>query len=531
SATYIPREPRYGRAGLIDVLKYFAKLQKDDSKKLEVAAKKVQKALEMLNSRDTRVKTKPPLSISDDFVSGVLANYDSEYCGIGMIPKFPHATTIHTLLSIYELDGNKVALKMADEMLEAMAKGGIYDQIEGGFFRYSTDEKWMIPHYEKMLYTNAELLSDYIKAYKITKKPLYKRVVKELVDFISKRFEKDGVFYSASDADSFDVKSGKKEEGAYFVYSYKEALRALEKEGIKESKSVLKYLGITKKGNFEGKNNPYICDECEKPKELKKAKEALLKIREKREYPFVDKKILTSWNALYIKALFEASFIDGSYAKSAKNSLDRLLELIYRDERLYHQVLLGKKAKVPAELEDYSFLIDALIEAYQNSFDTKYLNLADKLTKEAKDIFYKDGVWYESLQPFRVKATLESSSYVSSLGVMADDFLKLAVLTDELEYQKSAKEILTGDLALVSKYPSNFPKAVEEYLAFKNGYIVIKAKTPLIEDIKKEVTKKLSYPFVLYKATHDKDIIACKVDSCFAYANSIDDIIKKLKKR
>ncbi len=528
SATYIPTEPKYGRAGLIQVLEYFAKLNENDPKKLKNAADKVEEGLRILESKGKNQRVKLSSSLANDFVSGVLANYDSQYRGIGVLPKFPHASTINTLLVIYELDKNRVSLKMADEMLEAMAEGGIYDQIEGGFFRYSTDEKWMIPHFEKMLYTNAELLSDYVKAYKITKKPLYKKIIKELVAFIAKRFEKDGVFFSASDADSLDAKTGKKEEGAYFVYSYKEAKKALEDDGIKDSKGVLKYYGITKSGNFEGKNNPYI-NSSQKPEDLKLARAALLKIRDKRAYPFVDEKILTSWNALYIKALFEASFVDGSHKKDAKRSLDILLGKIYKNSILYHQILPGKSAKVEANLEDYSFLIDTLIEAYEKTFEKRYLDLANTLLKKAIEQFYKDGVWYDSMKPFKVRATLESSSYVSSLGVMADDLLKLALLKDSLPYQSMANEILENNSEMISKYPSNFPKAVSDTLSLKSGYIVIKAKSSMINGIKDEVLKEISYPFILYKAVENSTILACKIDSCFAYGDDMAEVIKKIK--
>ncbi len=526
--TYIPKEPRYGRAGLVDILKYFAKLQKEDPKKLEKTAVKIEKALNIFDSSVKKVKSKELNSIENDFVSSVLEYYDSEHKGIGMIPKFPHAVTISTLLDIYALDKNVVALKMAEEMLEAMAKGGIYDQIEGGFFRYSTDEKWMIPHYEKMLYTNAELLGDYVKAYKITKKPLYKRIAKELVGFISKRFEKDGVFYSASDADSLDKKRGQKEEGFYFVFGYDEAKTALLRAGIEDYKDALCYLGITKRGNFKGKNNPYINQNCKKPKDLPAVKKALLILRETKEYPFIDKKILTSWNALYIKSLFEISDIVPGYKNTALNSLDSLLKKIYPHNKLYHQVLLGKKPKVDANLEDYSFMIATLIKAYEKTYDKKYLFIAEHLAKKSIVNFYKDGIWYDSLKPFKVKASLQSGSYENALSVMVENLLKLALLKEDMDHQNLAKEVLKENSVAISKYPINFPKAVEAYMAFKNGYIILKADKELIYKLKDEVDKELSYPFILYKLTDNKTPIACKVDSCFAYGD-IKNIIKKLK--
>ncbi len=530
SATYIPKEPKYGNPGLINILKYFVNLKKSDYEKIQNSANEIERYLKLME-QNKNTKAQIPLddNIVRKFVEGVAKNYDEENGGIGVSPKFPHASTIKVLLQIYRLNGDKKALDMAKRMLEAMAKGGIYDQIEGGFFRYSTDERWMIPHFEKMLYTNAELLEDYALAYKITKKSLYKKIVEELVSFLRKRFENEGVFYSASDADSIDKKSGKKEEGAYFVYSYKEAKEALINRGLKNYRQILNYLGITKEGNFERKNNPYIDEYHKKPSNLKEAKEALMSIREKRAYPFIDKKILTSWNALLVRSLFEASDIDRSLLKYAKRSLEALLEKVYVDKKLYHQVLLGKKPKIEANLEDYSFVISSLISAYEKTFDMSYLDKAKIFTNDAISKFYIDKTWQSSLAPFKQRATFEGNAYVSSLGVMVENLLKLAVLEESLSYQELAKSTIEKNSMLISKYPSNFPQAILDIAALKRGYIVIKSKKNKLKSFTDMAYKKLSYPFILYKATLDEIYLACRVDTCFAYSDNLEEMIKKLK--
>ena len=530
SATYIPREPKYGRPGLIEMLKYFVSLKEKNPQKLQAAAKDVEKYLNLMEN--TPKKSKVPLKsdMAKEFVKGVAKNFDKDNFGIGLAPKFPHASTLRALLEIYRLNHDKDALTMADEMLTAMAKGGIYDQIEGGFFRYSTDERWMIPHFEKMLYTNAELLEDYTLAYKITKKELYKDIVDELVSFLKKRFEKDGVFYSASDADSIDPKTKKKEEGAYFVYDYNEAENALKKGGINNYKEILEYFGISEDGNFEGKSNPYIDELYPKPAHLSQAKKILQSIRDKRVYPFVDHKILLSWNALLIKSLFKASDIKSDLKVAALRSLEALMQNIYIDGRLYHQVILGKKPKVEANLEDYSFLISALIAAYEVTFDENFLEEANKFTKEAISKFYLDDKWYATLKPFKVRASFDGNAYVSSLGVMVDNLLKLALFKEELSYETLAKKSIEDNSELLFKYPSNFPQAVLDLLAYKKGYIIIKTKKMPLEELKKSLETKLSYPFILYKATNDTTFLACKVDVCFAFSKDKDEIISKIEK-
>ncbi len=530
SATYIPREPKYGSAGLVQILNYFVKLKKDNYKKIVNAADDVDEYFKLSQKERTATTIKIKENLANDFIKGVEKNYDKDNHGIGIAPKFPHASSINTLLGIYRLDGDETALKLADEMLSAMAKGGIYDQIEGGFFRYSTDERWIIPHFEKMLYTNAELLEDYVQAYEITKNPLYKKIAVELIAFVNKRFEKEGVFFSASDADSYDAKKRKKEEGAYFVYMYKEVKDALLKNGVKNYKNILDYFGITKDGDFKnGESNPYINNFAIVPKNLKQAKEILLKIRDSRKYPFIDHKILTSWNALYIKALFSASDIDLNYLKKASYSLSQLMQKVYINGTLFHQVLLGKDVKVKANLEDYSFLISTLLTAYEKTFDKSYLSLANELVQKSIKKFYIGKTWYFSFEPFKIKATIEGNSYVSSLSVMVENLLKLAVLEENLSYQNLAKTTLKTNSFYLSNFPANFPKALMDYLSYKQGYIVIKSKKELLEKLKNTLKVKLLYPFILYKATKDNTYSACKVNACFAYGKNESSIIEKIK--
>ena len=528
SATYIPRETKYGRVGLMELLKYFIELKKNNYKKIENVASEVQKYLNIMETKPKKFSNMIENNIEEKFIKGVEKNFDKDNYGIGFAPKFPHCSTLRVLLRIYELNHNKKVLDMAEGILTAMAKGGIYDQIESGFYRYSTDEKWMIPHFEKMLYTNAELLEVYTLAYRITKKELYKNIVNDLVVFLKHKFEKDRVFYSASDADSIDMKTGKKEEGAYFVFNYQEVKAALVGAGIKNYKEILDYLNITKTGNFEGKNNPYIDEMDTKPKNFDKAKKVLLSIREKRVYPFVDHKILTSWNALLIKSLFKASKINPEYKNYAVESIKSLMSKIYVDKKLYHQVLLGKKPKIEANLEDYSFLVSALIGAYEATFDNSYLKKANDFTKKAISKFYTNGIWYYSLKPFRVKATFDDNAYVSSLGIMVDNLLKLALLKEKLSYEELAKNTIETNSMLVSKYPANFPQAVLDILAFKKGYIIIKSKKASLMKLKEDLQKKLSCVFILYKAINNKNFIACKVDTCFAFSANKNKIIKKI---
>jgi len=242
---------------------------------------------------------------------------------------------------------------MSEDALGVMVNGGINDQIEGGFFRYSTDGVWTIPHFEKMLYTNAELIQVYSKLYCIKPTNFIKELVEKTIKNIDDRFLTDGLYKSASDADSEGV------EGKYFVFDEKEAQQALKETGFnkKNIEDILYYLGITEVGNFENeKSNPIVNIEEIEPKNLEKVKVVLKKLRGKIKYPFIDDKILTSWNSLMASALFEVGFIDAKYSKKALELVQKLLERMEKNGVLYHQLLIGRDLKVKGLLEDYAFL-------------------------------------------------------------------------------------------------------------------------------------------------------------------------------
>jgi len=524
AATYIPNEAKYGRPGIKELLLKIEGVFTTETQKVIDSSLQIERILK--TSKETSGKEQAALDarLVTEFINDVEASFDKENHGIGTAPKFPHASTVETLLDIYSVYNDKKALDMATKMLKAMANGGIYDQIEGGFYRYSVDSKWMIPHFEKMLYTNAELLNSYAKAYRITKDEFYKNIVDEIIAFAKIRFEKDSLLYSASDADSL-VEGGEKEEGAYFVFEHSEIVEHLEHKGYSEQdiKVILAYFNITELGNFEDDlNNPFLSGAA-LPKNLEKIKKDLKELREKKEYPFVDYKILTSWNAMYITALFESGKINKEYSTLALRYLDALIDKLYIDGTLYHQRLIYKKPKVPALFEDYSFLISSLLKAYDFTLDKKYLELATKLNREATSKFYKNENWYMSDDEFQAVTTVYDSSYMSPLSNMIDNILKLALLTDDLDLQEIAKKSLQSNSLTLSSNPGNTAWLLRSFMAFEKGYISLKAPKNKLED------KTLpDYPFILKKVNKEERYLACKVDICFAYGDNFDEITGKI---
>ncbi len=521
SATYMPADDNFGRAGLKGMMKVLVDAYKNKKEEVLKSATSIEAALERMGAATAKQKVHVDLSITKDFVQEIEANFDRKYKGIGTSPKFPHASTLDMLLDIYRLSGDKKALEMSVDTLMAMSKGGIYDQIEGGFYRYSVDEMWLIPHFEKMLYTNAELLSAYANAYALTKEPRFKIVVKETIQNINERFLKEGMFYSASDADSDG------EEGKYFVFDYHDSVKELKRAGV--SKDILDYFSIYPEGNFEHKQtNPYLSG-MNAPKDLEKGKAVLRANREKKNYPFIDYKVQTSWNGMYLVGLFKASrYVDKVYAKEALEALDSVVKNLYVEGELYHQIIIGKTPKVKGYLEDYAFLIAALIEAYQVDFDEKYLRLAKTLSDKAVFKFYKNSLWYMSDDAFKAKAEFYDASYASALAIMIENLLKIAMLSDNHTLYDFAKKSLQTQLAALKAQPSQYPCGLKTYLQSLLSPVLIKStKTHLSKE--RETLDSIHYPYILLKPSTDENFLACKIDSCFATDKNLKNVILKIE--
>ena len=521
TATYLPAEAKYRTKGLTQILPEMHELFTTNKANVDLMVQNITRATTLNNTLNDDPSLKIDENLSNLFLSQVSESYDQEYKGIGLAPKFPRATSYDTLLDIARLTLNFDAKTMVDDALTAMAKGGINDQIEGGFYRYATDEAWQIPHFEKMLYTNAELLETYANAYKMSGNKYFKKIMNETIDNVYTRFEKDNLFYSASDADSDRV------EGKYFVFEYEETLKALLKSGLNEveSKEALAYFNITKNGNFEEKmNNPYLTNKQE-PENIVKIKEVLFKIRDERKYPFIDNKVQTSWNALFIGALFKAG-----ENKKALKSLDALVKNLYLKDELHHQMIIGKIPKVEAYLEDYAFLISTLIDAYQATLETSYLTLAKKLNAKSIQKFYKNKQWLMSDDSFKATADLHDASYRSSMAVSIGNILKLAHLTDDYDAYALAEKMLKQHAKKINEISNALPTATKVALMIQNPIVVIKTTKENLLAHQKEIDE-LYYPFVLVKAVKENDYTACTMQKCFSTHDNMAKVLQDIEQK
>ncbi len=514
SATYIPPEDGYGVQGMKTILPKFARLYREHP---ELVRKRGQAVLRLvdryLHARFDPVKL--DTTLAQKALKKLWQRFDRRYGGFGEGVKFPEAATLDLAMDISLITKDPRAMKIVTKTLDAMAKGGIYDQIEGAFFRYSTARDWSMPHFEKMLYTNAELVRIYTRAYLLTKKPLYKEVVAQTIREIDRRFGYKGLYKSASDADTAG------EEGRYFLFVYDEVLEFLLKNGIakKEAEQALHSLGIMPDGTFDGEFSVPV----RKGKVDEKIMRLLRRLRKKVAYPFIDSKIITAWNALYIDAKLYASLIYPEFRDEALRSLDKLLAGMHKEGRLYHQALAGKEPKKAAFLEDYAFLIQALLRAYETTFDTHYLAKASKLLAEAKKRFYKDGVWYFGPG---VPADLSDSYYASALATLYHDMLTLALLHEDLALFAFAKKNIDAKSAIIAENPASYPTATRAALRLALGDVVLKGR-----DIDKYriLIEELHYPYVFAKKAAIQGYMACKIDLCFKEAKDFATIAKSVE--
>ncbi|WP_294966748.1 thioredoxin domain-containing protein [Sulfurimonas sp.] len=473
----------------------------------------------------TKEHPKEATVLKEDFIKNFMLqvknNYEPKNGGFSVTHKFPHASTLGTLLTIDRLQYDKAAKAMLIHTLESMKKGGMYDLVDGGFCRYSVDREWRVPHFEKMLYDNALLCDLYTKAYLTYKDESFLTTAKEIADFWFNFMSEDNLFYSASDADS------EGEEGTYFIYTYDEVYKTLSENRYEDIETILAEMEVTQGGNFEGKNIIRF-NKGEVPEHFEKVKILLQNLRKNREYPFIDKKVQTSWSSMMIKALFTLGDIDAKYKDRAVKSLDALLKTMFIDSKLYHTTLIHNTPKVGAFLEDYTYLAQALIAAYNSTQDELYLIQAQKFTNITLEEFYKNGTWNFSNGEFETKAEISDNTYTSCVSIMVDVLISLSTLLEDEKYSHFAFKTLEYNSYELGRRPVIYPHMLAQMLRHLKGDRVIKSTASNLDANAYEISN-LEYPFIQKKLSEDAEFMVCGSKSCFASTdniNKINDIIK-----
>lgn len=449
----------------------------------------------------------------NNYIHQVKNNFQTNGGGFSQAPKFPHASTLSTLIKIDNIYGDRSAKSMVTATLNAMKKGGMYDHIDGGFCRYSTDNEWLVPHFEKMLYDNALLCQTFTNAYLSYDDDSYLKIAKECADFWHNFMTEDNLFYSASDADIDG------HEGTYFTYTYDEVHDVLEKAGYANKTSMLSEMSVTRRGNFESKNIIRF-ESGHRPAYFDEVKILLQDLRKSRQYPFCDKKIQTSWSAMMINSLFNLGQLDSIYTQRAITALDALIKTLYVDGVLYHTTLIHKKPKIEGFLEDYAYLASALISAYKYTQDEMHLINAQRLVNKALELFYKNGVWNFSEGKFITKAEIYDNTYISPVSVMVDVLLSCGSLLEDNKYTHFAYKTLEYNSYDLGRKPVLFSHMFTQALRYLKGDRIIKTDFKNMKDNAKELAN-LKYPFIQFKHMQEAGYMVCSDKSCFSQSDDV----------
>ena len=446
--TYFPPDDRQGMPGFPRLLTSIAEAYSTNRGEVDRVTQQLTTQMSQSNQvpQGTSILT---VDILHQAYSSLATNFDYQNGGFGNAPKFPQPMTPEFLLRYYHHGYNPRALELVELTLEKMAYGGIYDQIGGGFHRYSTDPYWLVPHFEKMLYDNALLARLFLHTYLITGRALYRRVVEETLDYVLREMtDPSGGFYSAQDADSEGV------EGKFFVWSPGEINAVM---GDTDGEVFAGYYGVTAGGNFEGKNILNIRQNPEEFAETKgltadqlgdiinRGSKALLEVREQRIHPMRDDKVLASWNGLMLRSFAEAAAALGrpDYLAVAIKNAGFLVGSMKSDGRLLRTYRDGQ-AKLLGYLEDYSFVIDGLLALYEATFDLRWLEEAVTLADSMIELFWDEGIggFYDTGSDHETLVVRPRDVFDNAQpcggSVASDVLLRLAVFTGKSDYSAKA---------------------------------------------------------------------------------------------
>ncbi|HVL94932.1 MAG TPA: thioredoxin domain-containing protein [Solirubrobacteraceae bacterium] len=446
AGTYFPPEPARGMPSWRQIVIAIADAWRQDREKIVEGAAQILPRLQGAAGIDGREGELDPAAL-DAAVNGLRSIYDGEHGGFGTAPKFPPASVVEFLLGRGER-------AMSLHTLRAMANGGMYDQVGGGFSRYSVDARWVVPHFEKMLYDNGLLARAYLHGWQVSGDPLLQRVCVETLEWMLRELrQEEGAFASALDADSEGV------EGRYYVWTLEQVREALDGDLADEA---IRHFGMTEAGNWEGVNIPVRA--TADPPRLGEIKAALYEARERRVRPGLDDKRLTSWNALAIAALAEAGAVLGrpDFVDAARTCAAFLLDTMRDDRgRLLRSYNRGR-AKIAAYLEDHAYLVEALLVLYEATFEERWFVEARRLADETIARFgdrERGGFFTTSDDHERLVARrkdLEDTPIPSGASSIAYGLLRLAALTGERDYSEHALGVMRPLGEAVGRFPQAF---------------------------------------------------------------------------
>lgn len=467
---YYPPEPRYGMPAFRQVLRSIDEAWRNRREQVAGQAQQLTSALQRSGMIGAQFGTNSDLGddILADAIQRMRQYFDEEEGGFGSQPKFPQPMTLDFALAQYARTGDLDALFMAEHTLEKMAEGGIYDQLGGGFHRYSVDASWLVPHFEKMLYDNAQLLRTYLHAWQITGRPLFRRVVEETIDYVLREMTSpEGGFYSTQDADS------EGHEGKFFVWTPQEIETLLDPQSAAIPAA---HYGVTQGGNFEGKTILSVVRSVADVAEslgmttvaveaaLAQARATLFAARARRIKPARDEKVLAEWNGLMIHALAECGVALGradALAAATRAADFVLTSMSQPDGRLFRTWRDGH-AHLNAYLEDYAAMLRACLALYETTFDKRWLAQSSRLAQilltefydAANGAFFQTGAQHESLVARR--KDFIDNAVPSGNALAAESLLRLSVLVGNDRYRREATRVCLAVKEAMAQQPTGF---------------------------------------------------------------------------
>lgn len=463
AATYVPKSSRFGRMGMLDLVPRIQDVWENRRPEVLDTASEITQALEKASSAKLK-REAPDETVLRKGYEALKDRFDPTYGGFGSAPKFPSPHNLFFLLRYWHRTGETQALDMVTTTLEHMRLGGVFDHLGYGFHRYSTDRKWLLPHFEKMLYDQALLAMTYTETYQATGRKVFRATAEEIFEYVVRDMRSpEGAFYSAEDADS----EGR--EGKFYVWTVDEIHETLPDE---LADLVIQVYNLVPEGNFEeestrertGENILHLREPVgDDSDDLARARKLLFEAREERVRPGRDDKVLLDWNGLMIAALSKAAaaFDAPEYAKAAARAAGFVVDRMQVDGRLQHR-FRGGEAAVPALLDDYAFLIWGLIELYEATFETTYLREALRLQEEQIELFWdeSEGGFFFTARDAESLIVRQKEFYDGALpsgnAVSLLNLLRLARMTGRADFEERGNAVATSAGDGLSKMPAGF---------------------------------------------------------------------------
>lgn len=507
--TYFPPRDAHGRPGFPAVLERIHEIWESEHEKIVESGNQL---IALLQQEREAGGGKFPVeaSLLKKTYHQIAAQYDPNYGGFGNGPKFPRPVVLNFLFRYYAYSKDEEALKMSLSTLQAMARGGMYDHIGGGFHRYSVDGQWRVPHFEKMLYDQAQLVASYLDAFQVTHDDFYARIARETLDYVLRDMtDKDGGFYSAEDADSPEPENPAHiSEGTFYLWAKKEIENILEPEGVKV---FCHHFGVDEYGNalsdpqgeFRGKNilfTPFTIeqtakffsmDEADAEKMIADAKAKLFTARSQRPKPLQDDKVITAWNGLMISACARASHIlrEPRYAEAAQHAAQFVARSLYNSRtKALHRRYRDGETKFVAQLDDFAFYIQGLIDLYEATFDIEWLKLALELHGTQVALFWDSagGGFFDFSGEdksilLRTKEAYDGAEPAGN-SIAALNLIRLAQMTGDTILKKQTDAAMNSFNALLQQAPHAMPQmmaAMEFFLGVPNQIVIAGNKSSL----------------------------------------------------